>query len=63
MKRKIPFTPTKGVDSDGNVIDAYQQLNSTYTVRKMIRPERINKDGLTRVHIEVRTYVWWHWSV
>ena len=58
MKRKIPFTPTKAVDSDGRVIDAYQQLNSTYTVRKMIRPERIDKDGLTRVHIEVRRHMY-----
>lgn len=58
MKRKIPFTPTKGVDSNGNVIDAYQQLNSTYTVRKMVRPERINMDGLTRVHIEVRRHMY-----
>jgi integrase len=58
MKRKIPFTPKKAVDSDGSVIDAYQQLNSTYTVRKMIRPERINKDGLTRVHIEVRGHMY-----
>ena len=58
MKRKIPFTPVKAVDNDGSVIDAYQQLNSTYTVRKMIRPERINKDGLTRVHIEVRRHMY-----
>jgi integrase len=58
MKRKIPFTPKKAVDSDGSTIDAYQQLNSTYTVRKMIRPERITQDGLTRVHIEVRRHMY-----
>jgi hypothetical protein len=56
MKSKTPLKPTYGKDLEGNPITAYQIGNSTFNTRKILRKDRINKDGLTKVIIEVRIH-------
>jgi integrase len=55
MKRKIPLEQIYGNDLEGNPVDAYGLGNASYHVRKMIR-SRTNKEGLTKVSIEVRIH-------
>jgi hypothetical protein len=57
MKKIEHFKPTFGTDSDGNLVDAYMfASDSTFKIRKIIRPERTNKNGLTKVIIECRIH-------